>query len=529
MFVVKNLSYKTDHITIFKNLSFSINDNEKIAIIGNNGVGKSILLKLLIGEIKPDFGEIIGSNNIAYFPQKFNSLNFNTVADVFNLEKEVIALSHIENGIGTLEDYENLNDNWRCIDYINKKMDFFNIKFDLTRKFDTLSGGEKVKLILSSIVDEDRDCLIFDEPTNNMDCESEEFFYKFIKNWKKTLILVSHDRELLNLVNKIAEIRRFNGDEVGRKIFFYGGNFDYYLEQKEIESENLQKDFQNSQKAVKQLKSELQSKTDEINKKKRRGEKVFIENCKAPKVAAKAIISSADAKVNKSVKESKNKIDSLILEKQKIQEKFESSNSIYFNFGKNDFSNKILLEINDLNFSYDENRNVINNFSILLHSGDRIAIDGKNGCGKTTLLKIINGKIKNYIGEVRINTGKIAYLDQEYNFLDNDKTILENIMKYSNMKEKDCRDILAKFLFRTDSVHKKVKNLSGGEKTRVALAMIFSKEPELILLDEPTNNMDLDSIKVLEDILKQYSGGLIVVSHDNRFKKNINIREFLKL
>ena len=217
------------------------------------------------------------------------------------------------------------------------------------------------------------------------------------------------------------------------------------------------------------------------------------------------------------------------MEKQKIQEKFESNNSIYFNFGKNNFSNKILLEINDLNFSYDKNRNVINNFSILLHSGDRIAIDGKNGCGKTTLLKIINGKIKNYIGEVRMNTDKIAYFDQEYNFLDNDKTILENIMEYSNMKEKDCRDILAKFLFRTDSAYKKVKNLSGGEKTRMALAMIFSKEPELILLDEPTNNMDLNSIKVLEDILKQYSGGLIVVSHDKNFKKNIFVEEFIRL
>ena len=229
MFIIKNLTYKINHInTIFENLSFTINDNEKVAIIGQNGIGKSILLKLLIGELIPYSGKIINkNNNIAYFPQKFNDLNFKTIADVFNLEDKVKALINIENGNCDIKDYEILDDNWNCIETIKEKLKLFNINFDILRNFNTLSGGEKVKVILSNIINKNTNCLILDEPTNNMDYETKQIFYNFIKNWNKTLILVSHDRELLNLVNKIFELRKINMSNT--QMFTYGGNFDYYM------------------------------------------------------------------------------------------------------------------------------------------------------------------------------------------------------------------------------------------------------------------------------------------------------------
>ena len=250
MLIVKDLIYKINHIeNIFEKLSFTVNDNEKIAIVGKNGIGKSILLKLLVNEVEPYSGEILNTfKNITYFPQKFNELNFNTISDVFNLENEVKALDNIENNIANVDDYENLNDNWNCKNYIKEQLKFFDLELDPLRSFNSLSGGEKVKVILSSIIKKNTDCLILDEPTNNMDYESKIFFYNFIKNFDKTLIVVSHDRELLNLVQKIYELRKVGMKET--KLFVYGGNFDYFMQQKKLEEDSLQTQYNNSIKKI---------------------------------------------------------------------------------------------------------------------------------------------------------------------------------------------------------------------------------------------------------------------------------------
>lgn len=529
MFIVKNLTYKINYInTIFENLSFTINDNEKIAIIGQNGIGKSILLKLLTGELLPYSGEIISkNNNISYFPQKFNDLNFKTIADVFNFENKVKALINIENGNCNVRDYEILDDNWDCIDIIKEKMQLFNINFDILRDFNTLSGGEKVKVILSSIINKNTNCLILDEPTNNMDYETKQMFYNFIKNWNKTLIIVSHDRELLNLINKIFELRKIN--MLNTQMFTYGGNFDYYLKQKEIETLATEKNYNNSLKQIKYTQQELQKERELKDKKQKQGEKNLIQNKRVPKNKAGLIIMSAESKRGQLVKQCNNRVEKASNIVAEAKSKIEIKQDIYFKFQPSKFNNKILIEIKDLNFSYDD-KVIFKDFSFIIYGNDRIAINGKNGSGKSTLLKIINKQLTSFSGTVRINDIKISYLDQHCEFLNNNQTILENIQNInSNISEKDCRDLLAQFLFRTNAVYKKVCDLSGGEKLRVALACILLKQPDLILLDEPTNNMDLDSIKVLENILNQYCGALVVVSHDEVFRNRIKVSKSIEL
>ena len=232
---------------------------------------------------------------------------------------------------------------------------------------------------------------------------------------------------------------------------------------------------------------------------------------------------AAESKRGQLAKQCNNRVERKEKEVQELSGKLEVGNKIYFKFADTKFKNKNLIEISGLNFFYGK-KQIFNDFELLLKSGDRIAINGKNGSGKSTLLNIIMKKINDFRGNVRINTNNAVYLDQNCDFLISGGTILKNMRLNNNdISEEKCRKVLAEFLFRTDDVFKRVADLSGGERLRVALACVFGGDdiPELLLLDEPTNNMDLESIEILENILKQYTGGLVVVSHDKIFRRNI--------
>lgn len=529
MLIVRNLTHKINSVdTLFENLSFSIGNNEKVGLVGKNGIGKSVLLSLIVGKIQLYNGDIIKNElNISYFPQKFNELNFNTVADVFGLEKQVISLRKVDANEADVEDYENLDGNWDCADKISEKMKFFKLNFDLLRDFKTLSGGEKVKLILCSILNKNSNFLILDEPTNNMDLESRKTFYDFIKNWQNGILLVSHDRELLNLMDKVFELRRIGMKDT--KLFIYGGNYDYWKKQKDFEEEALINDFTNS------INKEKVKKQEAIRTVKR----LKTGFSKAGRIASDGSIKAArtlqemnrEKSALRQLSNSKKRVIECDDNIKEIQDKMDLSNKIYFKFPESKFVNKILISIEDLIFFYGK-KQIFKNFSLEIYGGDRISINGKNGSGKTTLLKIISGNISDFRGKVRINTQNVVCLDQNCDFLNLEKTILENMrICNADLTEGKCRNILAEFLFRTDDVYKKIKDLSGGEKLRVALACVLAKEniPELILLDEPTNNMDLDSIEVLENVLNSYNGAILVISHDEDFKSNIKVNKTISL
>lgn len=523
MIVVKNLTYKLpDNTELFGDLSFALQDSEKIAVVGKNGIGKSVLLKLIVGELTSYSGDIkLNDVNYGYFPQKFNELAFNTVADVFGLENEIFSLDKVENNSANVDDYLILDNHWNCVIVIDEKMKFFDLKFDYLKNFQELSGGEKVKLILSSIINKNTNFLILDEPTNNMDYESKTYFYDFIKNWQGGILLVSHDRELLNLVDKIIELRKIGMKNT--KIFTYGGNYECFLEQKNIEEEALGRNYDNSIKKLEKQRTQIVKNQENMNERTRQGNKNLKLGCFTKEMADWSK-NNAEKGNGKIMKKSNSELANIESNLGDIKDKMEIKQNIYFKFENQEkIPDKIVLEIKNLTFSY-ENKQLFRDFNLIAKSKERISITGKNGSGKSVLLKIIMNKINNYMGEVRINLDKTAYLDQEQAFLSCNKTILDCVVDYAKLNELECRNLLAKFLFRTDAVQKQIKNLSGGEKLRVALACIFGRSGvELLLLDEPTNNLDLDSIEILENILNQFNGGIIVISHDKIFKKNIKI------
>lgn len=510
MLNVKNLSYILPNgIKLIDNLSFNLDKDRKTALIGTNGIGKSTILKLFFGEITPYSGEIIKNNlDIGYFPQGFNNLNFNTVADVFGFEKQIISLGKVDSGIAEVNDYEILEGFWNCAEIITKKLEFFNLKLNLLQDFGTLSGGEKVKVILSSIISKKTNFLMLDEPTNNLDYESKECFYDFIRNWQYGMLVVSHDRELLSLVDKIIELRKLNPGIT--KVFNYGGNFDNYLEQKNLEENSLNKDYNNTIKELKKQKQQIIKNIEIKNTKIRQGKK-NLENSKYMKSALDLKINKSEKKQGKLIKRDKKNLIDIENSIKNTDNRIERKSNIYFKIKEQEkIIDKVIFEIKNLDFSYGDKK-IFKNFNFIVRSRDRIAICGKNGSGKSTLLRIIASKFD----------GILTFLDQEQNFLIDNYTIIENIMNYTKLSEFESRNILAQFLFRTDSVYKKIKDLSSGEKLRVALTCILNRKTDLIILDEPTNNLDLDSIKVLENILNQYNGAIILVSHDKTFRENI--------
>ena len=529
MLIVKDLTYKVNFVdTIFENISFTIKEKEKVSIIGKNGIGKSILLNLIVGNISQFNGEIVKKDlNISYFPQKFNELNFKTVADVFGLHNQVTALNNIENNNADINDYEYIDGHWDCKDIIKEKMKIFGLNFEPLRNFNTLSGGEKVKLIISSIINKNSNFLILDEPTNNMDYESKKIFYDFIRSWNGGVLLVSHDRELLNLMDRTMEMRKIGIAKT--KLFNYGGNFKYWQQQKFLEEQALENSYNNSIKKEEIKRNEAIRTTERLKKGFAKSGRLASDG--SIKAARTLQQMNREKTALKQVANSKATVEKCNNNISLIQEKMEIQQNIYFKFSKTTFSNKNLVNIENLYFFYNT-KQIFNDFNLEIKSHDRVAVEGSNGSGKTTLLNIINGKITDYRGKIKINTENLIFLDQNCDFLNLDTTILDNIKHFNKeLPEIDCRNILAQFLFRTDEVFKKVSSISGGEKLRTALACVFAKKesPELIILDEPTNNLDLNGIKILEDILKNYNGTIILVSHDKTFKDNININKIIKL
>tara|TARA_R110002111_G_scaffold59437_2_gene99904 strand:- start:14182 stop:15333 length:1152 start_codon:yes stop_codon:yes gene_type:complete len=364
----------------------------------------------------------------------------------------------------------------------------------------------------------DSDFIIFDEPTNNLDLNSRKNLYKKVKDYKKGLIIVSHDRELLNLMDEIIEI-----NPLGISIF--GGNYSFYLQEKAIiENSNL-KNLDIAKKDLKKIKKEAQVTKEKQEKKSSQG-KNLRKNGGQSKLILNAMQEKSEQTLNTlSLKEKRILTDA----QNKLQEAKENIFSgKNFNFDMSCTKipeNKKVLEIQDLSFSY-KDKNILNKFNYLITGPQRIAIYGNNGSGKTTFLKLLVKELKPDSGTIMFGTEKINYFDQNINILNDNLSILDNYLNINqDIKEEDARTNLARFLFRNKLSLKLVKNLSGGEKLRAALALVLTsnKVPELLILDEPTNHLDINSVSFLEKVLNDYKGALLVVSHDESFLKNIGV------
>ncbi len=526
--IINNLSFHIENTLVsFRDIHLSF-ESLKYGIVGDNGVGKTTFLRLLTGDLLPEHGNIQRHGTLLYLPQSHQNISENaTISDVLGISKILNAMQDIQSGYYTDNDFEIINNQWDIEARIQSALLHFKISaVDISAPFQALSGGQKTKILLSKTLIFETDFILMDEPTNNLDKESRHILYDYIAETKKGLIVISHDRSLLQKMDCIVEITT-------KDINLYGDNYDFYRAQKDLELSALEKEFDEAKRTIQQVKHSIQNTKEKHARSAGRGRKAFLEG-HVDKLTARSKAGKAEkskkrhaAQEEKMIADNTNKI-------AEIREKIEIKTNITASLDATHVPNgKTVLEIKSVDFKYDaQNDFMIKDFNLEIIGAERTAITGENGCGKSTLIKLIRQELFPMNGSIKMGVDKVAYLDQSISFLDKNKSLIENFLDLnSESKIFDAYSALAEFQFRNKDAEKKVCELSGGEKIRAGLAISLMSlvPPQLIILDEPTNHLDLRSVEAIESILKSYQGAMLVVSHDEAFLNNIGITRTVRM
>ena len=496
--------YSTD--VVLKNISWEIKKGEKVGLVGSNGAGKSTQFKILIGEEEQTSGTIIkeGNPKIAHLKQEFDcNLNFSVRQELESSFKDIqivaIKLLEIENKMKSLDIKKNSDELEIFVNQLAKyqakfealggyKMQSdvekilpklgFSIE-DADKLVGNFSGGWQMKVALGKIILQKPDLLLLDEPTNHLDLETIFWLEEYLSSLKIAVIIISHDRYFLDkLCKKIIFVDRGTSET-------YNGNYSFFVEQKSLNEESQNKAYQLQQKEI-----ELQ--------------KRYIDRFRA---------SATRSSQAKSREKQLKKIS-------KIEAPIAKSKSPVFNFPECPRSGKLILNIKNLSHSF-EDKILFLDINLKISSGEKIAILGPNGCGKSTLLKIIMKKISPEIGEINLGKHNIitSYYEQnQAEALSLDQRVIDLVFnKSQEWSQKKVRTFLGGFGIQNETVFKYIKQLSGGEKARLALALMIIKPSNFLLLDEPTNHLDLQSKENLELAIKNYKGSLLIISHDRYF------------
>ena len=493
-------SFGTDEI--LKNVSFHIEANEKAAIVGINGAGKSTLLKIIMQEEHPDTGEVILAKDatIGYLAQYQDVSGHRTIYeevlqardDVLAMEAKLRDMEARMNQLSgdaleyLLNSYHRLSHEFELlggytyrseVTGVLKGLGFSDEEF--TKKMSELSGGQKTRVSLGKLLVTKPDVLLLDEPTNHLDMESIRWLETFLVNYKGAVVIVAHDRYFLDrVVTKVVEIFQHKG-------FVYEGNYTAFAKKKAKVREDLLKQYYNQQREIKHQ-EEVIAKLKSFNR-------------------------------EKSIKRAESR-EKMLDKIERLEKPTEENTDIHIVLEPNVTSGNDVLAVSHIAKSYGENQ-LFTDISFEIKRGERVALIGNNGTGKTTILKMINGLIPGDAGSITLGTNvHIGYYDQEHQLLHMEKTIFEEISDdYPQLNNTKIRNVLAAFLFTNDDVFKRIGDLSGGERGRVSLAKLMLSDANFLILDEPTNHLDITSKEILETALNQYTGTVFFVSHDRYF------------
>ncbi|GEN68475.1 ABC transporter ATP-binding protein [Chryseobacterium rhizosphaerae] len=484
-------------------------------------MGKSTLLKLIAEELQPLNGNINIQGDIFYVPQMFGNCNDLTIAECLKIDQKLNALQKITEGDVDERYFEILNDDWDLEERSQNALHYWGLEdFGLNQKLESLSGGQKTKVFLAGIQINQPEIIVLDEPTNHLDLEGRKLLYDLIDKTNATVIMVSHDRALLNLVDTIFELSN-------QGVATYGGNYDFYIQQKEIEEEALHNDIHAKERALKKAKEKERETLERKQKLDARG-KQKQEKSGVARIMMNTLRNNAEKNTSKLKNIHAEKISGISGNLRDLRSSLKNFDQMKVTFNDSSLHfGKVLITLEDVNFSYGSEKLWQENLNLEIRSGERISLKGQNGSGKTSLIKLLLGNTEPYQGKIFKAEFNSIYVDQEYSLIEGDLSIYDFVQKFNDtaLQESEVKTLLSRFLFGKETWDKKCGVLSGGERLRVLLCglSISNKTPDMIVLDEPTNNLDLQNVDILTNTIKDYHGTLVVVSHDEVFLKEIGM------
>lgn len=511
--IIKDLSYvHSDKETLFQHLNFIINPGEKMSLTGNNGCGKSTLMRIIAGELLPSAGTVIRPEHLYYVPQHFGQYDNRSIAQALRIDQKIEALHAILNGDATEQNFATLNDDWNIEERARAALSAWGMGHaPLSRPMHGLSGGEKTRIFLAGMELHEPEAILLDEPTNHLDAAGRQRLYEFVRRTSAAVLVISHDRTLLNLLPAICELSATG-------LAYYGGSYDFYKEQKSLRLHALQEQLEEKQKALRLARKAARELAEQKAKQNVRGEKAAIKKG-VPRILMGGMKDKAEASTSKLKSVHAEKSEKLQQDMQNIKNAMPIAEKLKTNFNASALhEGKILVTAEGMNFRYPDAERALwaEPLSFEIRSGDRLCIEGNNGSGKTTLLKLIGGELKT----------SFVYLDQEYSLISNERTILQQAEHFNHrhLPEHELKTILNRYLFPSSAWNKPCRLLSGGEKMRLAFCclMVADNTPDVFMLDEPTNNLDIESIEIITATIRDYTGTVIAISHDEEFLKEIN-------
>ena len=497
---VDSISVSFETRRVLDEISFSVNQGDKIAFIGGNGAGKSTLFKVVKGIVRPDSGRVIlhGNTTVGFLSQNMDEQDLSSATlkprDMTDTEirlKQIEAELASDHSKEKLDEYAAVTSKYEAMggyDYefrIKEALAGLGLK-DISDRTDlmTLSGGEKMRVCLARLIVERPDILMLDEPTNHLDADAIEFLEDYLGSYGGSVFVITHDRHFIDsFANRVIELD-------GGHITEYRGNYDSYKLQK-VEFLKTQK------RVVENLEKELAHQLD----------------------VKQTMLSHRNISGYHQREKMVDKL-SAVLEKERARMP-SGQGRMSFNVvpeERDGASDKIVIAVKNVSKNYDDGPMVFEDISFELKAGQKFFLAGPNGCGKSTLLSMLRGRIAGFDGSVFISASStVGFMEQFVPFEDETATCYEELIRRSDLTVTEARSLLARFGFRGDDVFKTINVLSGGERSRLYLCLILEENPDILFLDEPTNHLDIESREILEDALAQYSGAIICVSHDRFF------------
>ena len=513
-----------DGTPLFTELSFTPGPG-RTGLVARNGAGKSALLRLIAGELTPSSGSIVVDGTVGYLPQTLPMLDDRSVAELLGVATVIDALEALAGGDAGEWVFTAIGEDWDVEERARAQLDRLGLAgVSLARSLRSLSGGEVVSLGLARELLRRPDILLLDEPTNNLDAAARERLDAALDDYTGLLVVVSHDRALLDRMDRIAELR-------DGRITSYGGNFSCYLAAVDEAQRAATDAVRNAEQQLKREKRQRQQARERADRKAGNAKRT-LSDAGLPKIVAGAMKRRAQETAGRGDGVHARRIDDARNRLDNAERALRDDDMLVLDLPDTAVpGGRTLLHASDVRVSRG-GRAVLDGVELTVRGPERIALTGPNGAGKTTLLRILAGELAPADGHVHVTAGRVAYLSQRLDLLHDDRSVAENLAAAApSLSLTRRRHLLAQFLFRGSSVDTAAGSLSGGERLRATLACVLFAEPapQLLLLDEPTNNLDLAGVAQLESALAAYRGAFIVVSHDAVFLDRIGVQRWIRL